>query len=214
MADAANAFLKDLNAEQRSKATLQVRRRLALRVPLHAARAHRAPDQGDDRGAARQGARAAQDRPQHARLHHRDRRSSISRTCCGRSSRRAPAPNAIVRDPEMYFVSIYGTPGKSPWGWKFEGHHVSTNFTIVDDKPVVFAPNFFGSNPARRPRRAEEGHARAARRRGGRPRADGRLQRGAARQGDLRRRRRRARCSPPRAAKRSRSTAPASPTAR
>ena len=57
-------------------------------------------------------------------------------------------PNAIVRDPELYFVSIYGTPGKSPWGWKFEGHHISVNFTVVDDKPIVFAPSFFGSNPA------------------------------------------------------------------
>jgi hypothetical protein len=57
-------------------------------------------------------------------------------------------PNAIVRDPELYFVSVFGTPGKSPWGWKFEGHHVATNFTIVGNAPVVFAPNFFGSNPA------------------------------------------------------------------
>ena len=57
-------------------------------------------------------------------------------------------PNPIVRDPELYFVSIFGTPGKSPWGWKWEGHHVATNFTIVDKTPVVFAPNFFGSNPA------------------------------------------------------------------
>lgn len=57
-------------------------------------------------------------------------------------------PNPIVRDPEMYFVSIFGTPGKSPWGWKFEGHHVSVNFTVADGAPVVFAPTFFGSNPA------------------------------------------------------------------
>ena len=57
-------------------------------------------------------------------------------------------PNAIVRDPELYYVSIYGTPGKSPWGWKFEGHHISVNFTLIDDKPIVFSPSFFGSNPA------------------------------------------------------------------
>ena len=57
-------------------------------------------------------------------------------------------PNPIVRDPELYFVSIFGTPGTGPWGWKFEGHHVSANFTIVGESPVVFAPNFFGSNPA------------------------------------------------------------------
>jgi hypothetical protein len=58
-------------------------------------------------------------------------------------------PNALVRDPELYFVSIYGVPqGKTPWGWKFEGHHISVNFTLVDGQPIVFAPSFFGSNPA------------------------------------------------------------------
>lgn len=58
-------------------------------------------------------------------------------------------PNPIVRDPELYFVSIYGEPGGSaPWGWKFEGHHLSVNFTLVDGRPIVFAPSFFGSNPA------------------------------------------------------------------
>jgi hypothetical protein len=57
-------------------------------------------------------------------------------------------PNAIVRDPELYYVSIYGTPGQSPWGWKFEGHHLSVNITVAHDKAIVFAPTFFGSNPA------------------------------------------------------------------
>ena len=57
-------------------------------------------------------------------------------------------PNAIVRDPELYFVSIFGEPGSARWGWKFEGHHVSVNFTLVGGAPVAFAPSFFGSNPA------------------------------------------------------------------
>jgi hypothetical protein len=80
-------------------------------------------------------------------------------------------PNAIVRDPELYFVSVYGDPGgKEPWGWKFEGHHLATNFTLVDGKPIVFAPNFLGSNPAvvkegpqagKRALREEEDSARA-----------------------------------------------------
>lgn len=56
--------------------------------------------------------------------------------------------NAPVRDPELYYVSIFGTPGKQPWGWKFEGHHISLNFTLADDTPIVFAPSFFGANPA------------------------------------------------------------------
>lgn len=58
-------------------------------------------------------------------------------------------PNAFVRDPELYFVSIFGAPSaKEPWGWRFEGHHVSVNFTIAGNRPVAWSPNFFGANPA------------------------------------------------------------------
>ena len=57
-----------------------------------------------------------------------------------------------VRDPELYFVNIFGnpeTPGsKAPWGWRFEGHHLSLNFTIVGDKGVAGGPTFMGTNPA------------------------------------------------------------------
>lgn len=57
-------------------------------------------------------------------------------------------PNNVNRIPENYFVAIYGTPGKdSVWGWKFSGHHVALNFTIVNDK-LAFAPFFFGIYPA------------------------------------------------------------------
>lgn len=55
-----------------------------------------------------------------------------------------------LRDPDRYFVSIFGTPpfedGK-PWGWRFEGHHMAFNFTIANGK-VAATPTFFGSNPA------------------------------------------------------------------
>ena len=51
------------------------------------------------------------------------------------------------RDPEKYWVAVFGTPGDAKgWGWKFEGHHLSLNFTIVGDK-VALTPSFFGSNP-------------------------------------------------------------------
>lgn len=53
------------------------------------------------------------------------------------------------RDPEMYFLSVFGTPGgAAPWGWRFEGHHLSLNFTVADGKAVAWAPSFFGANPA------------------------------------------------------------------
>jgi len=54
-------------------------------------------------------------------------------------------PNRI---PENYSVSVYGTPSQdSIWGWKFSGHHLALNFTIVNDK-IGFAPFFFGVYPA------------------------------------------------------------------
>ena len=53
------------------------------------------------------------------------------------------------RDPELYFVSIFGNPETDTlWGWRFEGHHVSLNFTVVDGREVGTAPLFFGANPA------------------------------------------------------------------
>lgn len=56
-------------------------------------------------------------------------------------------PNSTSRIPENYFVSVYGNPGKdSVWAWKFTGHHLALNFTVVDGK-LTFTPFFFGSNP-------------------------------------------------------------------
>jgi hypothetical protein len=54
-----------------------------------------------------------------------------------------------VRDPELYFFTVFGTPGqKQPWGWRVEGHHVSLHFTVSGGNAVVAAPTFWGSNPA------------------------------------------------------------------
>lgn len=51
------------------------------------------------------------------------------------------------RDPEKYFVSIFGQPG-SPrgWGLRFEGHHLSINVTLVGES-VSVTPSFMGANP-------------------------------------------------------------------
>jgi hypothetical protein len=54
----------------------------------------------------------------------------------------------LERDPEKYYVSIFGEPSeKGTWGFRFEGHHVATNFTVVNGK-IASSPNFFGANPA------------------------------------------------------------------
>src|SRR5258706_3605595 len=52
------------------------------------------------------------------------------------------------RDPENYFVSIFGEPGsEQAWGWRVEGHHLSLNFVVVEGKAVAGTPSFFGTNP-------------------------------------------------------------------
>jgi len=57
-------------------------------------------------------------------------------------------PANANRIPENYFAAVYGVPGKdSVWGWKFSGHHVALNFTVVNDQ-LAFAPFFFGVYPA------------------------------------------------------------------
>ena len=57
-------------------------------------------------------------------------------------------PNMIHRIPENQFIAFYGNPGTdSIWGWKFSGHHIALNFTIVNDK-LAFTPVFFGVYPA------------------------------------------------------------------
>lgn len=52
------------------------------------------------------------------------------------------------RDPEKYYVSIFGQPSADGrWGYRIEGHHLSQNYTVAGGR-VAAAPSFFGSNPA------------------------------------------------------------------
>jgi len=56
-----------------------------------------------------------------------------------------------ARDPELYFFTFFGEPaegGASTWGWRYEGHHCSQNWTIVNGKSIASSPQFFGANPA------------------------------------------------------------------
>lgn len=57
--------------------------------------------------------------------------------------------NDDFRDPGKYYLAIYGIPGDSTtWGWRFEGHHVSFNFSASDNRLISGTPGFLGSNPA------------------------------------------------------------------
>jgi hypothetical protein len=55
----------------------------------------------------------------------------------------------FARDHEGYQFTVFGTPGdKKAWGWRFEGHHVSVRFDLVNGSLTSSTPSFFGSNPA------------------------------------------------------------------
>jgi hypothetical protein len=148
MADAANAFLKELNPEQKSKATFAF--------------------EDDSRFEFRYTPRARTGLPikemtevQRAKAH------ALLKT--GLSMRGYTTATTIMdletilhaiensggrvgkqtRDPELYFFTIFGTPSaKSPWGWRVEGHHVSLHFSVANNTAVTSTPSFFGSNPA------------------------------------------------------------------
>ena len=64
----------------------------------------------------------------------------------------------LMRDPERYHLTIYGKPdAKAAWGWRFEGHHLSLNFTLAGDRASTDTPSFFGSNPAMVTKGAKKG---------------------------------------------------------
>jgi uncharacterized protein DUF3500 len=52
------------------------------------------------------------------------------------------------RDPQLYFVSVFGDPGAGPWGWRVGGHHLALNYTIGAGGRVSASPLFLGANPA------------------------------------------------------------------
>jgi hypothetical protein len=58
-------------------------------------------------------------------------------------------PSKDDRDPELYYFSVFGTPGGSaPWGWRVGGHHLALNFAVVEGELIAPTPLFFGANPA------------------------------------------------------------------
>lgn len=76
------------------------------------------------------------------------------------------------RNPKAYFTSVFGDPSATgTWAWRFEGHHLSLNYTVIDGKAVSVTPSFFAANPGEvtiehkmkgtRPLHAEEDLARA-----------------------------------------------------
>jgi len=66
--------------------------------------------------------------------------------------------NRRFRDPGNYALVVFGDPASNePWGWRFEGHHLSLTTIIVPGHGLSVTPAFFGANPATVP----QGHKHA-----------------------------------------------------
>ena len=53
-----------------------------------------------------------------------------------------------MRDPGRYFVALFGTPSASaPWGFRYEGHHLSLNLTLGPGQTPATTPLFLGAEP-------------------------------------------------------------------
>lgn len=56
------------------------------------------------------------------------------------------------RDPGRYYLRIFGEPGAGgTWAWRFGGHHVSLNHTVVGGRLEAVTPCFLGADPANSP---------------------------------------------------------------
>lgn len=62
-------------------------------------------------------------------------------------------PNDTHRDPDNYYVTIFGDPENDmPWSWRLNGHHLLLQFMAQSGpsgqgKLLAQTPTFFGSNP-------------------------------------------------------------------
>ncbi len=54
-------------------------------------------------------------------------------------------PYNPYRSP-YYSLAVFGEPGAA-WGWRYQGHHLSLNFTLDGDRIVSATPLFLGTQP-------------------------------------------------------------------
>jgi hypothetical protein len=56
------------------------------------------------------------------------------------------------RDPQMYWLKVFAEPdSQGPWSWRFGGHHVSVQHTILRGEVTSSSPSFLGADPAESP---------------------------------------------------------------
>ena len=148
MANAANAFLATLKPEQIAKATFEL-------DDTNRTRWHFVPTEMHPRHGL--SFREMQQEQQHMAyallasvLSARGLQKTAQIMSLEQILHDANPKGRFARDPKWYFISIFGKPSvKGTWGWRFEGHHLSLSFTVVDGHVGGLTPSFLGTNPGK-----------------------------------------------------------------
>lgn len=152
MEAAAQRWLQSLNAEQKSRALF------AFDAP-HRLRWYFTPQQDNQRRYTRKGLPLEEMTPEQKAVALQLLAAGLSRRGYeqalgilqleGLLAELEGPKGAMVRNPGWYFVSVFGQPSSSGrWGWRFEGHHLSVNYTLDRGEVVSATPLLFGANPA------------------------------------------------------------------
>lgn len=85
------------------------------------------------------------------RGHEKARQIRRNERAVAQKDRRRWMPGFVAerfRDPGRYFVALFGEPGReAPWGFRYEGHHLSLNVTLVPGAAPAATPLFLGAEP-------------------------------------------------------------------
>jgi hypothetical protein len=152
MAGAAKSFLGSLNDEQKKKASFPFddKKRLAWFFT---------PQQDKEKKFTRIGARLEEMSPEQKSAALALLKTGLSKTGFEQATTIMSlegiladlegSKGTMVRNPGWYFVTVFGEPSNTgSWGWRFEGHHMSVNYTLDKGEVVTATPLMFGANPA------------------------------------------------------------------
>ena len=157
MAESADRFLSSLTAEQRARAAFPFDAEDRLRF-------HFIPPETFDR----QGVTIKEMGPEQRRRAHELLASGLSARGHMTAMQIMEAEGILAtlegperqfaRDGEAYYVTVFGTPSRDgTWAWRWEGHHLSLHFTVVDGEVSVSTPTFISASPAEIPSGPKKG---------------------------------------------------------
>lgn len=152
MAAAANAFLESLDAKQRDQATYDLKAEDRFKwhfIPTEMIKGGRTGLPMTEMNKKQQGLAKALVKSGMSARGFRKTTQIMMLEGLLRDAEKKAGSGRFDRNPIWYFVSIFGKPSvEGAWAWRFEGHHLSLAFTIIEGKTFVSTPSFMGSNPA------------------------------------------------------------------